>query len=452
MYTTLPGVVAALDARTGRQIWRFNRQQKVRSPYEINPFNRGAAIAGSRLFVGTLDAALIALDVATGRPLWETQVADTMLGYSLTSAPLVVKDKVLVGITGGEFGARGFLDAYDAASGRRLWRWYAVPAPGEFGNDTWKGDSWQFGGSPMWLTGSYDPELNLVYWTVGNPGPQIDRSTRGDLDNLFSDSVVALDPDTGQRRWHYQFTPNDGHDWDACQAVVLVDRVWHGRMRKLLLHADRNGMFYVLDRTDGAFLAATPFVYQNWNNGFDANGRPLIVPGSNSSREGSFFVYPRLVGGTNFQAPSYSPRTGWFYLEYREAGQAYVSAPVPFEAGRQYIGRDDAAAAVPPKPGEPADSAGIKALDPETGKTMWDFKIFQGSLTTGVLATAGDVVFAAVRDGNVVALDARSGEHLWHFQTGANLAASPMSYAVDGRQYVAVAAGNVIYAFAAGDR
>jgi PQQ-dependent dehydrogenase (methanol/ethanol family) len=449
MYMTQPGAVVALDARSGRQIWRSTRAQKARSPYEINPFNRGVAAAGPRLFVGTLDAALVALDARSGAPLWETQVADTMLGYSLTSAPLVVKDKVLVGITGGEFGARGFLDAYDAATGKRLWRWYAVPAPGEFGNDTWKGDSWKSGGSPMWLTGSYDPELNLVYWTVGNPGPQIDRSARGELDNLFSDSVVAIDPETGQRKWHYQFTPNDGHDWDSCQAVILVDRMWRGRMRKLLLHADRNGIFYVLDRTNGEFLSGTPFVYQNWTSGFDAKGRPIVVPGSNSSREGSFYVYPTLGGGTNFQAPSYDPVGGLFYLEYNEAGQPYVSTPVEFEAGRQYIGRDTAAGArATPKPGEPAPSAGIKALDPDTGKTIWDFKIFRGSLTNGVLATAGRVVFASVRDGNIVALDAKTGRHLWHFQTGGNNAASPMSYAVDGRQFVALASGNTLYAFA----
>ena len=449
MYTTQPGVVVALDARTGRQIWRWTRVQQVKSPYEINPFNRGAAIAGQRLFVGTLDAALVAIDARTGQTLWETPVGDTMLGYNLTSAPLIVKDKVLVGVSGGEFGARGFLDAYDAATGRRLWRWYSVPGPGEFGNDTWKGDSWKLGASPMWLTGSYDPDLNLVFWTVGNPGPQIDRSTRGDLDNLFSDSVVAIDPDTGVRRWHYQFTPNDGHDWDSCQAVVLVDRPWRGQMRKLLLHADRNGMFYVLDRTNGAFLSGTPFVYQNWNTGFDAKGRPLVVPGSNSSPEGSFFVYPTLVGGTNFQAPSYSTVTGLLYLQYSENGQAYASRPQTFEEGRQYIGRDTASArAVLRKANEPAPSAGIKALDPDTGRTMWDFKVFQPSWTTGVLATAGNVVFGALKDGNIVALDARSGQHLWHFQTGATVAASPMSYSVEGRQFVAVSAGNTLYAFA----
>jgi len=448
MYTTQPGVVVALDARTGRQLWRYARPQKVRNPFEINPYNRGVAILGQRLYFVTLDAALVALDARTGLPLWEVQVADSMLGYSLTSAPLIVKDKLLVGITGGEFGARGFLDAYDATTGRRLWRWYAVPGPGEFGNDTWLGGSWQRGGSPMWLTGSYDPESNLAYWAVGNPGPQIDRTARGELDNLFSDSVVAINPDTGQRVWHYQFTPNDGHDWDSCQDMILVDRVWHGRMRKLLLHADRNGHFYVLDRTTGEFLSGTPFVYQNWNAGFDAKGRPNQVPGSNSSRAGSFFVYPTVGGATNFQAPSYSSQTGWLYLAYSENGQQYVSTDVVYEAGRQYIGRTTSGATVGPKTSEPSPSAGIKALDPETGKTMWDFKIFQGSNTNGVLATGGGVVFGAIRDGNVVALDAKTGRHLWHVQTGGNLAASPMSYAIDGRQYVAIAAGNSVFAFA----
>jgi alcohol dehydrogenase (cytochrome c) len=449
MYMTQPGVVVALDARTGRQIWRHTRPQKRKNPEEINPFNRGVAILGNRLFFGTLDAALVALDAGTGTPLWEVQVADTMLGYSITSAPLVLSDKVIVGVTGGEFGARGFLDAYDPSTGTRLWRWYAVPGPGEFGHDSWLGDSWKQGGSPMWLTGSYDPELDLLYWAVGNPGPQIDRSVRGDLDNLFSDSVVAIDAKTGQRQWHYQFTPNDGHDWDSCQDVILVDRVWRGRPRKLLLHSDRNGFMYVLDRTNGEFLAATPFVYTNWNNGFDAKGRPRAVPGSNSSAAGSFFVYPTVGGATNFQAPSYSPLTGWMYLEYSENGQRYVSTPQAFEPGKQYIGRaTPSGAPVTRKPGEPPASAGIKALDPETGETKWDFKIFQGSLANGVLATAGSVVFGAVRDGNLVALDARSGKHLWHFQTGQNMNASPMSYSVGGRQFVAIAAGNTLYAFA----
>ena len=271
---------------------------------------------------------------------------------------------------------------------------------------------------------------------------------RGELDNLYSDSVVALDPDSGRLKWHYQFTPNDGHDWDSVQDMMLVDRTWHGQQRRLLMHADRNGHFYVLDRATGAFLSGTPFVYQNWNTGFDAKGRPQPAPGSNSSEEGSFLVYPTLGGATNFQAPSYSPLTGWMYLAYSEAGQQYVSAPAPIVPGQQYIGRGRAAAPASRGAGQPPPSAGIKALDPETGRSMWDFKIFQGSITNGVLATAGGLLFVSTRDGNISALDAKTGAHVWHFQTGGSHAASPISYAVDGRQYIALSAGNAVFSFA----
>jgi alcohol dehydrogenase (cytochrome c) len=452
MYVTSSGdplTVLALDARTGRQIWRYARPQKIKNPYEINPYSRGVSVLGHRLYVGTLDAALVSLDARTGLPLWEAQVADTMEGYSVTSPTLVVKDKVIVGIAGGEFATRGTIQAFDAATGKHLWTFHTIPGPGEFGNDTWKGDSWKNGGGAAWLTGTYDPALNTVYWPVGNPASQIDRTVRGDLDNLFSDSVVALDPDTGQRKWHYQFTPNDGHDWDSVQDMMLVDRVWRGQNRKLLMHADRNAHFYVIDRTNGSFLSGTPFGYQNWNKGFDEKGRPMPVPGSNSSAEGSFLVYPTLIGGTNFQAPSYSPLTGWLYLEYQEAGQQFISAPVEMERGRQYIGRAPGRGAPPARgPNDPAPNSGIKAIDPETGKTMWDFKTYQGSATNGVVATGGGVVFGSTRDGNIVALDAKTGKHLWHFETGGNNAASPISYAIDGRQYVALAAGNTVFSFA----
>ncbi len=454
MYVTGSGnplTVTALDARTGRQIWRYTRQQPVRSPFENNRFNRGVAVLGNRLFVGTLDAVLICLDARSGGVLWQVTMADTMEGYELTSPPLVLKDKVIMGISGGEYAIRGFVDAYDAATGKRLWRFNTIPGPGEFGHDTWKGDSWQKGGGAAWLTPTYDAELNQIYIPVGNPAPQLDRTIRGDgLDNLFSCSVVALDPDTGTRKWHYQFTPNDGHDWDSTEDMILVDRVWHGRPRKLLLHADRNGMFYVLDRTTGAFLQATPYVYQNWNAGFDDKGRPIGTPGWNSSPEANRLIYPSLVGGTNFQAPSYSATTGLFYLEYMESNTQYTSAPAAFGKGEQYIGRPTGRGGAPAVrgPNDPPNSAGIKALDPETGRTVWQFEISQGSLTTGVLATAGNVVFGAIRDGNIAALDARTGAPLWHFQTGAALAASPISYAVDGRQFVALAAGNFVYGFA----
>jgi PQQ-dependent dehydrogenase (methanol/ethanol family) len=443
-----PRTVTAIDARTGRQIWRFIRPQKIRNPGETDVVNRGVAILGRRLFVGTNDAALLCLDARTGLLLWEVQVADTMEGFNITSPPLVVKDKIIVGHAGGEYALRGFLDAYDL-TGKRLWRFYTIPAPGESGHETWKGDSWKTGGGATWLTGTYDPQLNMLYWPVGNPAAMIDRSVRGEGDNLFTDSVVALDPDTGTLKWHYQFTPNDGHDWDSTEDMMLVDRVWRGRARKLLMHADRNGHFYVLDRTNGAFLSGTPFIHQTWNKGFDQRGRPMPIAGSNSSAEGSFLVYPTEGGATNFQSPSYSPLTGLFYLEYSEAGQRYVSAPQPPERGREYLGRAPSRGAVPVRSlSDPPPSAGIKALDPETGKTVWDFKLFQGSLSNGVLATAGGVLFASARDGNLIALDAKTGVHLWHYQTGGNHAASPISYAIGGRQYVALTAGNVLFSFA----
>lgn len=442
-----PGAVVALDARTGKEIWRYAHERKVTNPREINPFNRGVAVLDNRVFVGTLDAAIAAIDARTGTQLWESQVADSLLGYSITSAPLALKDKVIVGVSGGEFGARGFIDAYDAATGKRLWRWYSVPEPADFGGDTWAGESWKTGGAPTWLTGSYDAATNTLIWAIGNPGAQMDRSIRGNGDNLFSDSVVALDPDTGKRKWHYQFTPNDGHDWDSVQDMMLVDRMWHGQSRKLLLHADRNGFFYVLDRTDGKFLAATAFVYQNWNSGFDTNGRPAQIAGSNSSSEGSFLVYPSLVGGTNFQAPSYSPATGWFYLEYAESGQQYISAPAEYVAGTQYIGRGRGAAPPQRGPNDPTPSAGIKAIDPENGKTMWDVKLGRGSLNDGVLATAGGVLFATSVEGNLLALDAGSGKELWRYHGSDTMRASPMSFAVDGRQYIAVVFNDTLYCF-----
>jgi alcohol dehydrogenase (cytochrome c) len=451
MYATSGGntrTVTAMDARTGRQIWRYTRQQKVRNPGETDVVNRGVAILGHRLFVGTNDAALVCLDARTGRPLWEVQVADTMEGFNITSPPLVVKDKIIVGHAGGEYAIRGFLDAYDV-TGRRLWRFYTIPGTGEFGNDTWKGDSWKTGGGATWLTGTYDAELNTLYWPIGNPAAMTDRSVRGDGDNLFTDSVVALDPDSGQRKWHYQFTPNDGHDWDSTEDMVLVDRPWRGRPRKLLLHADRNGHFYVLDRVTGEFLSGTPFIYQNWNKGFDARGRPMPVAGSNSSPEGTFLVYPTPGGATNYQAPSYSPATGLFYVAYSEAGAHYKSAPQVPEKGKEWLGNAPNRGTPPSRgPNDPAPNAGIKAIDPDTGKTVWDFKLFQGSLGNGVLATAGGLLFASARDGNVIALDASTGKHLWHYQTGGNHSASPISYAVDGRQYVALTAGNVLYSFA----
>jgi PQQ-dependent dehydrogenase (methanol/ethanol family) len=441
MYTSgAPGQVLALDAKTGLQIWRYQRQQKVVNPSEINRYSRGVSILGNRLFLGTLDAALVALDARNGQLVWETQVADTMLGYSITSPPLAVNDKIITGVGGGEFGANGMIAAFDPATGKRLWHFNTIPGPDEFGHETWKGESCQHGGGPAWLTGSYDPESDTLYWTVGNPGPDYDANVRAG-DNLFTCSVIALDPNTGRRKWHYQFTPNDSHDWDSTEDVILVDRMFQGQPRKLLLHADRNGMFYVLDRTDGKLLLGKPFVRQTWNTGFDANGRPKIVPNTDSQPEGSIPVYPSAGGGTNWQAPSYSPDTGWLYLMTGDSGQRYIRRPSEYQAGKQYGGGGGRGL------GEPAIAA-IKALDPETGDVKWTYPVSRGSLAAGVLATGGGVVFAATPEGNLIALNARTGAPLWRVQTGATIAASPMSYSVDGKQFIAISAGAVLYSFA----
>jgi alcohol dehydrogenase (cytochrome c) len=439
MYTAgPPGQVVALDAKTGLQIWKYERARKAKNPYESNPFNRGVAVLGNRVFVGTLDAALVALDARTGLPLWETQVADSMHGYSLTMSPLAVKDKIVVGVAGGEHGIRGFLDAYDAATGKRAWRFNTVPGPGETGNDTWKGDSWKRGGAGTWLTGSYDPELNLIYWTTGNPGPDMDAEIRKG-DNLFSCSVVALNADTGVRKWHYQFTPGDDHDWDANEGVVLADRVIDGKPRKLIMQGNRNGFFYVLDRTDGKFLFAKPFVKQTWNAGFDANGKPLWAPNAKATPEGQI-VYPSLVGGTNWQSPSYDAASGTYYLMTSEAGQKFIQTPGDYEPGKAYWGGRAVAIDEPSK-------AAVKAIDAATGTVKWQTPVARGSLAAGVLATAGDVVFASSSEGHLMALDARTGQHLWRMQAGGTISSSPISYSVDGKQFVAVSAGGVLYSF-----
>ena len=452
MYTTGPvggtSEVLALDAKTGHQIWRYQRKQKVTNPYEINRVNRGVTILGDRLFYGTLDAALVALDARTGAFLWETQVADTMLGFSITSPPLAVKDKIITGITGGEFGVRAFIDAYDPATGKRLWRWNTVPSPGEPGSETWAGDSAQRAGAPAWLTGSYDADLNTLYWAIGNPGPDINGDVRKG-DNLYSCSVVALDPDTGQRKWHYQFTPNDTHDWDSTEDMVLVDRMWHRQNRKLLLHADRNGVFYVLDRVTGKFLAGSPFVRATWVKGWDADGRPITTENWRANPEGAT-VYPSLGGGSNFQDPSYSPQTGWMYFMYYDGPGRYSIGPAPFEPGKQYQGRGTGGGfgAPPGADNQAPPSQGVMAFDPETGKAQWKFELTQNALQPGVLSTAGGLVFAASAEGNFMALDAKTGKELWRFGAGASIPSSPISYSVDGKQYISVSSANVLYTFA----
>ncbi len=435
-----PGDVYAFDAKTGLELWKFHRKQDIVNPYQINPSNRGVAVLDGRVFFGTLDDNLIALDAHTGRELWEVRVADTLEGFTLTGAPLAVKDKIIMGSSGGEMGLRGFLDAYDPATGKRLWRFYTTPAPGEPNAGTWPGDTWKLGGGGTWLTGSFDPQLNTLYWGVGNPAPSFNQYGRKG-DNLYTDSVVALDPDTGKLKWHYQFTPNDSHDWDSEEDMVLADQVIDGKTRKLLLHTDRNGVFYALDRESGKFLWAKPFVKVTWVTGWDKNGRPIVNHDTDATPEGRI-VWP-ATGGTNFQAPSYDKDSATLYVQTNEQQGWANSGPAVFERGKLYTARGS----VVPPPG-PAPKPAIKAIDAKNGDILWTTPIAVPSLSAGVLATRGGLVFVATSESQFMALDSKTGKPLWNFRTGARISASPISYAVDGKQYVAIGAGNMLYTFA----
>jgi PQQ-dependent dehydrogenase (methanol/ethanol family) len=435
-----PGDVYALDAKSGLTLWHFHRKQDVVNPYQINPSNRGVAVLDGRVFFGTLDDNLIALDAHTGRQLWEVRIADTLEGFTLTGAPLAVDGKIIMGSSGGEMGLRGFLDAYDPATGKRLWRFYTTAAPGEAGGKSWSGDSWKLGGGGTWLTGSYDPELHLLYWGIGNPAPSFNQTVRKG-DNLFTDSVVALDPDTGTLKWWYQFTPNDSHDWDSEEDMVLADQMVDGKPRKLLLHSDRNGVFYVLDRASGKFLWAKPFVKVTWAKGWDKQGRPIVDHDTDSAPEGKV-VWPSGAA-TNFQAPSFDRESNLLFQHFNDTQGFMSMGPAVFERGKLYTARGSV---IPPA--GPPPKSGIEALDTTTGEAKWKFPVMRATNSAGVIATRGGLVFAATAEGQFIALDAKSGKALWNFRTGGPISASPISYAVDGKQYVAISAGNTLYAFA----
>src|SRR6187549_2750174 len=346
MYLTqAPNDVLALDATSGRVFWQYSHEPSPKARLCCGRVNRGLAILGNTLFMGTIDGRLLAINARTGALLWNVPVGAPEAGYSVTVAPLVVKDKVVVGPAGGEYGIRGFIAAYSPTDGKELWRFNTVPSPGDPGSETWKGDAWKTGGGSIWTTGSYDPDLNLMYWGVGNPGPDWNGDGRPG-DNLYTESVVALDPDTGKLKWHYQFTPHDEFDYDATQVPVLADIPWQGQgqsqgqPRKVLMTANRNGVFYVLDRTNGQFLKATPFTKVNWVNGWDAKGRPNRV--LSPTPEGTL-VYPNNQGATNWYSPSFSPRTGLFYIPtWADTYSVYRKTPgkdaVSFAEGQFFAG------------------------------------------------------------------------------------------------------------------
>ena len=450
LYTVQPpNVVVAVDAVTGRIFWThaYNPAQSARVC--CGRVNRGLAILGDTLYMGAIDGNLIALDARDGHQLWSVPVGRPEAGNSVTVAPLVVKDKIIAGPAGGEFGISGFLAAYDGVTGKEKWRFNTVPKPGEPGNETWAGKSWEHGGGSIWTTGSYDPELNLIYWGIGNASPDWNGSVR-EGDNLYTSSVIALDADTGKLKWHYQFTPHDEFDFDSTQVPVLADAMWHGRPRKLLYFANRNGFFYVLDRVTGQFLLGKPFVKVTWATGIDANGRPIRV--GHSTPEGSV-IYPENQGGTNWYNPSYSPRTGLFYIpSWMDTHAVNTSRQEEYTEGNQYNAggatHEISALKAVANNRRMQDSGygAIQAVDPATGNVKWQFKMVDVT-DSGVLTTATDVLFAGGREGYFFALDARTGAVLWKTMTGGQISAGPVTYAVEGKQYVTVAAGNALFTF-----
>ncbi len=434
-----PSDVTALETRSGRVLWKYRRVLPDDVRFCCGKVNRGVAVLGDKVYLGTLDAHLVALDAATGNVVWDVEVASRKSGYSVTAAPLVVKDKVIVGIAGGEFGIRGFLDAYDAKTGKRAWRFWTVPAAGEKGTETWKGESYQHGSAGTWVTGTYDPGLNLIYWGTGNPGPDWNGETRTG-DNLYSDAVIAVDADTGKLKWYFQFTPHDIHDWDSTQVPVLADLPWKGTVRKLLLFANRNAFYYVLDRATGEYLLGKQYVRQTWaQKELDPKGRPLRLPNTEPTEQGTT-VYPNSAGATNFYTPSYSPVTKLFYVNTRDEGGVFYSRRDDYKEGSWFL-----AGRFISKPGEEARGA-VKALDPATGVPKWEFPMFSPSWS-GVLSTAGGLVFVGAHEGDFFALDDTTGKLLWRFPTGGKIFANPVSYLSEGKQQVAIAAGHALFAF-----
>ncbi|HMF78784.1 MAG TPA: PQQ-dependent dehydrogenase, methanol/ethanol family [Bryobacteraceae bacterium] len=449
MYTVQPpNVVVALDAATGRVFWTYAYAPSPTARMCCGRVNRGLAILGSTLFMGTIDGNLIALDARDGRLLWNTPLGKPEAGYSVSAAPLIVKDKVIIGPGGGEYGVNGFLAAYDPHTGKEAWRFNTIPAgPNDPGHETWAGDSWKHGSGAVWVTGSYDPELNLIYWGIGNPGPDWSGETRAG-DNLYTDSVVALDADTGKLKWHFQFTPHDELDFDAVQVPVLADMNWKGSPRKLMLWGNRNGFFYVLDRVTGEFLLAKPFVKVNWASGIDAKGRPMAIKGS--TPEGTL-IYPNNQGGTNWYNPSYSPRTGLFYIpSWMDAWSINTSRKEEYSEGNQFLSGGAAPVfRTAPNNKRPTEEGygAIQAVDPQTGEIKWKFDMADVT-DGGVLSTATDLVFGGGREGHFYALDARTGSVLWKAALGGPIAAGPATYMANGRQYVTIAAGSAVFTFA----
>ncbi|MEO8368433.1 MAG: PQQ-binding-like beta-propeller repeat protein [Candidatus Solibacter sp.] len=455
MYVTGPNQVYALDPRNGQEIWRYSRARSTATiaADASKGVNRGVALLGDRVFYTTDDAHLLCLDRLTGALRWDVYMPEAPQHYGATAAPLVVGELVIAGVAGADDGIRGFVAAYKATTGKLAWRFWTVPRPGEPGSDTWQGKAIEFGGGSTWLTGSYDPDLRLLYWPTGNPFPDTDGSDRKS-DNLYSNCIVALDPLTGKLRWHYQFTPHDLHDWDAVQPAVLVDADFQGRPRKLLLQANRNGFYYVLDRTNGELLLAKAFAKKiTWASGIDAKGRPIELPGNVPTRDGTA-TCPDIRGAANWMSTAFHPGTGLYYVMTTENCGTYRSdqfglTPAP-AAGRGAPGglaaRGGTLFSVP---GAEPPRRYLRAIEMQTGKVAWEVEQ-QGPAPNygGVLSTQGGLVFYSESSGAFAAVDAKSGRTLWHFETSQPPKSSPMTYMIGGRQYVAISSGSNVIAFA----
>lgn len=448
-----PSNVLALDAVTGEVLWKYRRSVADDVPACCGRVNRGVALLGDRVFIGTLDAHLVALDARSGAVEWEAEVARPDSGYTVTGAPLAVKDLVVVGIAGGEYGIRGFLDAYDANTGERVWRFHTIPGPGEPGAESWEGDSWKTGGGPTWMIGSFDPELDLLYWGIGNPAPPWNDEGRAGA-NLYTNSVVALDPQDGNLEWHFQFTPHGVHDWDATQVPVLVDRTFAREERRLMLWANRNAFFYVLDRETGEFLNAAEFAKQTWAARIDSNGQPVRLPNTAPSPQGTL-VSPAGHGATNWWPPAYSPLTRLLYVPtIPESSTVYYSGEDEYESGEMFLGSAIS------QPVEKFPEKAIRALDPQSGRVVWEHRFDPMSRSElpadappyathsmgGPVVTAGGVVFAGADD-EFVALDADDGEELWSKPVGGQIVAPTVTYLAGRRQHVTVAAGRTLFTF-----
>lgn len=441
MYVTSANDVFALDARAGRVLWHYTRPVSSGLLDDAASHkNRGVAVWKDSIYVLTDDAHLLRLDARSGGLIWDVEYADKTKHYGATSAPLAVKDEIIVGTSGGDSGVRGFVAAYDALTGKQKWRLWTIPGPGEFGSSSWPGKAYLYGGATTWLPGTYDPDLNLLYWTTSNAAPDFVGDSRPG-DDLYTACVLALDPDSGKLKWYFQFTPHDLYDYDANETPVLVDLQENGTTRHLLVQADRNGFFYVLDRTNGKFLHATPFVEKlNWATGIDSSGRPQLT-GRIPTAQGTY-ICPGIEGATNWFSPSYNPSTGLFYFMALESCNIFFAKPKPFTRGETYYNTGTKSV-----PGESSQKI-LLAFSVPDGKAVWRYpQTGDGGSWGGTMTTAGGLVFFADDAESFEAVDAASGHPVWHFNTGQQISASPMTYAIDNVQHVAIAAGSDVFSF-----